>query len=132
MIKNIVMIIIGFSFSLTISASEINKNEGLIQVASRNKANITSTTSNSGRYQRIVKYSTDAEAAKAAEKLGYIKTNYRTRNGAAVFKKGNSYISRDVDGHSGGTWKEASSPEKLNSDKTRNGTFDENMKRIGN
>ncbi|MGH1601649.1 toxin C-terminal domain-containing protein [Campylobacter majalis] len=33
--------------------------------------------------------------------------------------------------HNGGAWKEASSPEKLLSKKTRNGTFDKDMKRIG-
>ncbi|WP_228702691.1 toxin C-terminal domain-containing protein [Faucicola boevrei] len=76
-------------------------------------------------------YKTDAEATKGATALGYTKTNYRTKSGAVVFKKGNSYISRDVDGHNGGAWKEASSPEKLNSKDTRNGTFDVNMNRIG-
>ncbi|MDO4897047.1 MAG: toxin C-terminal domain-containing protein [Moraxella sp.] len=76
-------------------------------------------------------YKTDAEATKAATALGYTKTNYRTKSGAVVFRKGNSYISRDVDGHNGGAWKEASSPEKLNSKGTRNGTFDINMNRVG-
>ncbi|HGO5815439.1 TPA: toxin C-terminal domain-containing protein [Mannheimia haemolytica] len=66
-----------------------------------------------------------------AKELGYIKTNYRTKSGAAVFKKGNSYITRDVDGHNGGAWKEASSPEKLNKKETRNGTFDINLNKIG-
>ncbi len=73
----------------------------------------------------------DKTAGKAAEAMGYKKTNYRTRNGAAVYKKGSSYISRDVDGHNGGAWKEASSVEKLNSKSTRNGTYDINMNRIG-
>lgn len=36
-----------------------------------------------------------------------------------------------TDGHIGGAWKEASTPEKLNSKNTRNGTFDLNLKRIG-
>ncbi|MDO7484452.1 toxin C-terminal domain-containing protein [Acinetobacter baumannii] len=83
------------------------------------------------RSERKIVYPTDTEAQKAAKLLGYQKTNYRTRNKAAVFKKGNSYISRDVDGHNGGAWKEASSPEKLNSKETRNGTFDINLNRIG-
>ncbi|QLB15306.1 hypothetical protein A6B39_07470 [Mannheimia granulomatis] len=73
----------------------------------------------------------DSDAAKVAKELGYAKTNYRTKSGAAVFKKGNSYITRDVDGHNGGAWKEAASPEKLNSKETRNGTFDINLNRIG-
>lgn len=76
-------------------------------------------------------YPNDKAAGKAAEAMGYKKTNYRTRNGAAVYKKGNSYISRDVDGHNGGAWKEASSVDKLNSKSTRNGTYDINMNRIG-
>jgi hypothetical protein len=63
--------------------------------------------------------------------LGYRKIKERTRNDAAIFKKGNSYISRDKDGHNGGAWKEASSPEKLNKKETRNGTFDKNLNRIG-
>lgn len=76
-------------------------------------------------------YPDDKTAKKAAEAMGYKKTNYRTRNDAAVFKKGNSYISRDVDGHNGGAWKEASSVDKLNQKNTRNGTYDVNMNRIG-
>ncbi|MFC1150989.1 toxin C-terminal domain-containing protein, partial [Pasteurella multocida] len=76
-------------------------------------------------------FNTDGDAYKVARELGYTKTNYRTKSGAAVFKKGNSYITRDVDGHNGGAWKEASSPEKLNKKETRNGTFDINLNRIG-
>ncbi len=76
-------------------------------------------------------YQNDAEASRAAKELGYKKIKERTRNDAAIFKKGNSYISRDVDGHNGGAWKEASSPKKLNSKNTRNGTFDKNLNRIG-
>lgn len=48
-----------------------------------------------------------------------------------MFKKGNSYITRDVDGHNGGAWKEAASPKKLNKKETRNGTFDINLNKIG-
>ena len=49
---------------------------------------------------------TNKEADAAAEKLGYKKTNYYTRNGGRVYKKGNRYISPDVDSHSGefGRW----------------------------
>ncbi|EJU54132.1 hypothetical protein NMEN255_0605 [Neisseria meningitidis NM255] len=67
----------------------------------------------------------------AAKKLGYRKIKERTRNDAAIFKKGKSYISRDVDSHNGGAWKEASSPKELNRKETRNGTFDKNLNRIG-
>ena len=76
-------------------------------------------------------YRNDSEAYAAAKELGYRKIKERTRNDAVIFKKGNSYISRDKDGHNGGAWKEASSPEKLNKKETRNGTFDKNLNRIG-
>ncbi|WP_133118698.1 toxin C-terminal domain-containing protein [Conservatibacter flavescens] len=76
-------------------------------------------------------FQTDSQAAKVAKELGYTRTNYRTKSDAVIFKKGNSYITRDVDGHNGGAWKEASSPEKLNKKETRNGTFDINLNRIG-
>lgn len=91
----------------------------------------TNTATTPARATSGAVYKTDAEAAKAATALGYTKTNFRTKSGAAIFKKGNSYISRDVDGHNGGAWKEASSPEKLNNKSTRNGTFDINMNKIG-
>nr|WP_025462750.1 polymorphic toxin-type HINT domain-containing protein [Neisseria meningitidis] len=76
-------------------------------------------------------YGNDSEAYAAAKKLGYRKIKERTRNDAAIFKKGKSYISRDVDSHNGGAWKEASSPKNLNRKETRNGTFDKNLNRIG-
>ena len=76
-------------------------------------------------------YKNDSEAYAAAKELGYRKIKERTKNNAAIFKKGKSYISRDVDSHNGGVWKEASSPKKLNRKETRNGTFDKNLNRIG-
>ncbi|ENV56902.1 hypothetical protein F951_01242, partial [Acinetobacter soli CIP 110264] len=97
----------------------------------RKGQHIFNVTESKNKTQREIVYPTDSLAKKAAETMGYTRTNYRTRNGAVIFKKGNSYISRDVDGHNGGAWKEASSPQKLNSKETRNGTFDINMNRIG-
>ncbi|RFD30453.1 hypothetical protein CER19_08655 [Pseudomonas sp. GL93] len=41
------------------------------------------------------------------------------------------YITRDLDGHNGGAWKAAKSVKALGSKDTRLGTFDVNMKRIG-
>lgn len=76
-------------------------------------------------------YKTDTDAAKGATDLGYTRTNLRSSGDTAIFKKGNSYITRDRTGHKGGAWKEASSPENLNKKSTRNGTFDVNMNRIG-
>ncbi|MDO4894243.1 toxin C-terminal domain-containing protein [Moraxella sp.] len=75
-------------------------------------------------------FKNDTEAAKAAAALGYTKTNLRSSGDTIIFKKGNSYITRDRTGHKGGAWKEASSPEKLNRKETRNGTFDINMNRV--
>ena len=74
-------------------------------------------------------YPTEKEAKVAAEQLGYKKLGVFGK--AVVYKKGNSYITRDLDAHNGGAWKEASSPEKLLSKKTRNGTFDKDMNKIG-
>jgi hypothetical protein len=74
---------------------------------------------------------TPARAKELAEAMGCVKTNFRS-HGQAVYKKGKSYISRDVDGHCGGVWKEASSPEDLASKSTRNGTYNADLtERIG-
>lgn len=50
---------------------------------------------------------------------------------AVVFKKGNSYITRDGMVIMEELEKEAASPEKLNKKETRNGTFDINLNKIG-
>ncbi|MDQ2088174.1 toxin C-terminal domain-containing protein, partial [Herbivorax sp. ANBcel31] len=73
---------------------------------------------------------TAKQATEAAKKLGYQKTNY-TSHGQPVFKKGNSYITPDVDSHSGGIWKAARSVKDLGSKSTRCGTYDEFLNRIG-
>jgi len=67
-----------------------------------------------------------AAATKAAEAMGYRKINERVHN-QAVFKRGNSYITRDIDSHIGGAWKEASSVRDLASSDTRNGTFNADL-----
>ena len=73
-------------------------------------------------------------ATNAAKKLGYNKTSY-TSHGQTVYKNAKSknpkYITRDIDSHSGGVWKGASSVKNLGAKKTRSGTYDINMKRIG-
>lgn len=131
MIKKVIVITLSLLFSVTSNALPIDE-VGFVKVAgkkgSRNNGSATIPTP---RTEKKIVYSNDIAATEAAKALGYVKTNYRTKNGAAIFKKNNSYISRDVDGHNGGAWKEASSPEKLNAKSTRNGTFDVNMKRIG-
>ncbi len=77
------------------------------------------------------RFKTDGEAAKKARELGFTKTSERV-HGQAVFKKGKTYITRDVDGHNGGAWKVANSVKDLTGKATRSGTYDENLKRIAN
>ena len=77
-------------------------------------------------------FKTEKEAKAAAASIGYSDTGILTKRKTKVYKKGNSYITRDLDGHNGGVWKEASSIKNLESKVTRNGTFDKEMKkRIG-
>ena len=73
---------------------------------------------------------TTKETIDIAHKLKFKKTNYYS-HGQPVFKKGNLYITPDMDGHNGGIWKMATSLENLRSKKTRLGTYDINLNRIG-
>jgi RHS repeat-associated protein len=73
--------------------------------------------------------------AQRARQLRYIKINERSHgqpvylNSRAPFKI--RYITPDVDKHNGGFWKAADSVKSLGSKRTRSGTFDENLNRIG-
>lgn len=75
----------------------------------------------------------NAKASKLIAEIGDIqtlafkKTNF-TSHGQPVFKKGNTYITPDADGHSNGVWKATGS---LGSKSTRWGTYDANLNRIG-
>ena len=89
---------------------------------------------------RTWKRMTSKEATEAANKLGYVKVkNIRSKNGEAIYynSKTKTYISQDIGSrngmgpHNGGVWKMAKSPESLNSKRTRMGTYDESLKRIG-
>ncbi len=62
---------------------------------------------------------------------GFKKIKERTRNGQPIFQQGKKYFSPDRDSHNGGVWKRADSPKALESKKTRDGTYDENLQRIG-
>lgn len=73
---------------------------------------------------------TNKQATEVAKELGYEKTNYIS-NGQPVFKKGNRYITPDVDSHNGGIWKMADSVKNLGSRKSRMGTYNANLERIG-
>lgn len=76
-------------------------------------------------------YKTTKEAQKAAEALGFRRINETIHDGQAVFRRGKDFITRDMDGHNGGAWKMADSVKNLGSKETRAGTFDINLKRIG-
>jgi len=76
------------------------------------------------------KFTTDKEAAEQAKKLGFKKISERS-HGQAVYRKGNRYITRDVDSHSGGAWKMANSVRNLRSKSTRMGTYSRDLKKIG-
>lgn len=81
----------------------------------------------------IVENITNKEAQKAAEDLGYQKTNERS-HGQPVFKNTKlkpKYITPDADAHNGGTWKGADSVKDLGSKDTRTGTYDKDLNRIG-
>jgi RHS repeat-associated protein len=80
-------------------------------------------------------FKTDKEAKAQAEKLGYKPTKERSQ-GAQVFKKGGkgegpNFITRDRDSHNGGAFKGASKAKDLGSKETRSGTYDKQLKRIG-
>ncbi len=78
--------------------------------------------------------SAPAVAEAAAKNLGYSLVKGQYSHGAKVFinKKGKpKYISVDQDGHNGGAWKGATSIKNLGSKKTRSGTYDAELKRIG-
>ncbi|WP_410472374.1 polymorphic toxin-type HINT domain-containing protein [Faucicola mancuniensis] len=85
-----------------------------------------------------VYYQTDAEAFEAAKKLGYTK-KHTQKNRPAIFENPNTgeVISRDVGtgkgegAHNGGVWKKADSIKNINKKETRDGTYDANLKRIG-
>lgn len=71
----------------------------------------------------------------AAESLGYVVKKNHYSHGQKVFElkkgKGPKYITVDVDGHNGGVWKGATSVKNLGSKKTRSGTYDALLNRIG-
>ena len=76
-------------------------------------------------------FKTTKEAAEAAGKLGFRKVRGATSKGEAVFTDGKRFITRDNTGHSGGAFKMADSIKGLGSKKTRTGTFDTNLNKIG-
>ncbi|PJC86804.1 hypothetical protein CSW98_07360 [Vibrio sp. HA2012] len=83
-------------------------------------------------------YKTTKEATEAAQILGFVKIKEKSHGEVVYYnKKRKLYMSRDVgsgDGngaHNGGVWKLAKSPKELGSKQTRLGTFDADLKQIG-
>ncbi|MEK3822213.1 SAR2788 family putative toxin [Cytobacillus sp. FSL W8-0315] len=77
----------------------------------------------------------ESVAKAVAKELGYSEVKGQYSHGAKIYLrgkgKGPKYISRDKDGHIGGAWKGATSIKNLGSKKTRSGTYDIELKRIG-
>ncbi len=88
------------------------------------------------KQETIVEFTqgTGDKAVKMAVTLpdGYEKTSH-TSHGQKVFYNSSTkkYISPDTDGHNGGVWKMGTSLEKLGSKKTRDGTYNHKLERIG-
>ncbi len=87
---------------------------------------------------RTTPFTTNGEAARTAEQLGYSQVRNRLSHGQAVFTNGVNFISRDVPSsstgrsHNGGVWKMADSIRALGSRDTRLGTYNRDLTdRIG-
>ena len=80
-------------------------------------------------------FETTAEAADQAAKLGYKEVKGALNKAKQkVFhnkKADPKFISRDADGHNGGAFKGADTANGLNKKKTRSGTYDKDLKKIG-
>ena len=62
-----------------------------------------------------------------AKNLGFERTGARS-HGQPVYRRGNEYISPDVDRHNGGIWKKATGDAaNLRNKTTRDGTFNEDL-----
>ena len=74
---------------------------------------------------------TTPEATAVAKQLGYTKVSGQYVHGQPVYTNGKHFISPDVDSHIGGYWKMADTINNLRSKRTRMGTYDINLNRIG-
>ncbi len=78
------------------------------------------------------------EAEKLIVEQGYRKTNIRLHGRTVYYnskqRKNLQYITYDVDGHNGGVWKAGDKKWVDNGGRSasRSGTYDENLKKIGN
>lgn len=84
-----------------------------------------------GKKLRDVPPAPAEQVEELATYLKYRSTGIVDGRGQMVYKKGRTYISQDVDSHNGGFWKMAKSRKDLNSRKTRMGTYDFLLNRVG-
>lgn len=73
---------------------------------------------------------TTSQATDMAKRLGFKRTRDLSQK-QAVFTDGKVYITQDRTSHTGGLWKMARTPEALSSKRTRMGTYDDNLNRVG-
>ena len=129
----------GISF---VAAVPVVGSLGTIRRVSKNLTRVNETKTNidiAKKTEKVTHRMTGKESLAAAKKLGYEKTNYRTKSNEPVYynKKTKTYISQDVGSsndmgsHNGGVWKMAKSPKALNQKETRMGTYDADLNRIG-
>lgn len=72
-------------------------------------------------------FRTESEASRQAEAMGFRPTNEYS-HGARIYQKGNTFISRDRDGHGPGAWKKATGKSgNLRSKETRDGTYNQDL-----
>ena len=78
---------------------------------------------------------TQGKGSKATRIKTSIPDGYRKikdlSHGNPVYTNGKNYITPDVDGHNGGIWKMGKSVKALQNKETRMGTYNANLKRIG-
>jgi hypothetical protein len=115
------------SSSITVLSKPRGKNKEII--INEKQSSIVGKVCKNGS-GRLIKKITSKEASEIAQQLGFEKTNYYSR-GQRIFKKGNRFITLDVDQHSDGFWKMANSIENLKDKVTRMGTYDKFLNRIG-
>ena len=129
----------GISF---VAAVPVVGSLGTTRRVSKNLTRVNETKTNIDivkKTEKVTHRMTGKESLAAAKKLGYEKTNYRTKSNEPVYynKKTKTYISQDVGSsndmgsHNGGVWKMAKSPKALNQKETRMGTYDADLNRIG-
>jgi len=99
----------------------------VVLIAGSTKGNGFKSGAGNGRLMPEPFFKTGKEAALVAEELGFVKIPEMIK-GQAVFRNGNRYISRDIDGHINGAWKMADSVKNLGAKSTRLGTYDATLK----